>query len=186
MGKQFKTERAAQQQAHICQALVALMEKQSYGEISVSGICVQADIPRRTFYYYFDSKEDVLSFLLDGVLKECALESMLRTSRPEELAPSLTRFFRYWRDCRRRELTVLMRSGLEQELIMRCLRWVSSEQQWTQLVADYTEEERSVSMLLGITSVFYTLLHWCAREFRQSPEYMAACVARILTTPLVK
>lgn len=187
MRKQFKTERAVQQQKLICEGLIDLMQTIPYGEISVSRICIQAGIPRRTFYYYFDSKEDTLSFLIEGLLKECELESMVFADhRPDALEKGLCCFFQYWRDHGRSVLQALVRSGMEQELIMRCLKWVSSEERWMLLVANYTEEERSVSTLLGITSVFYTLFYWCGRNFEQSPQYMAACVAHILTTPLYR
>lgn len=185
MAKQLKTERAALQQKLLHDSLIALMETTGYADISVSGICSRAGIPRRTFYYYFDGKEDVLSSLIDLMMMESELESMIFDRSPVNgLEQSLTRFFLYWKNQRRKELCAIIQNGLEQELIMHCLKWVSSEQRWMHMLEHYTEEEQSVSMLLGITSVFYTLFHWCSRDFRQSPEYMAACVTRILTKPL--
>lgn len=185
MPKEFKTERAAQQQRLLCQGLVELMETRPYGEITVSGICAHTGIPRRTFYYYFDSREDVLAFLMDGLLKKCDLESMLFDDRRQDaLEQGLTRFFQYWREDGRRALQVIVHNGLEQDLMMYCMRWAAAEERWTQLMENYSEEAQSVSMMLGITAVFYTLFHWCTRGFRNPPEYMAACVTRILTNPL--
>ncbi len=185
MAKQFKSERAVQQQEGICRGLVDLMQEHTYGDITAGKICRQAGIPRRTFYYYFDGKEDVLYFLIRGLMMESDLESTLSAaSGPEMLEESLTRFFLYWKERRSRELRALIRSGMEQKLISHCMGWISEETQWVHLMERYTEEEWTVSLMLGISCVLYTLFHWCSRDFQQSPEYMASCVTRVLTKPL--
>ena len=185
MAKQFKTERAAQQQKLICDGLVALMGIKSYSDITVGSICAHIEIPRRTFYYYFNAKEEVLSFLIQQMLKEADLQTMLM------LNPSLfpieeafTGFFLYWRDHRRDELQALVKNGLEQELMTHCLNWVNEDFRNMPLPEGSTEEIRSVTIRLGITCVFYTLIDWCRNDFRQSPEYMADCVTRVMTKPL--
>lgn len=187
MSRQIKTERAAQQQHQICASLVRLMETVPYGEITVSRICAQAGIPRRTFYYYFDGKEDVLTLLIQGLMMESQLESMLLSNTSKsQLEQSLTLFFCHWRDKRARELRALIHSGLEQELTIHCVRWIHEEDSWAHLMENYAEEERNIGLMLGISSVLYALFHWCKENFRQNPEYMAACVTRILTKPLYK
>ena len=45
-------------------ALVRLMERQRYPEITIGAICREADLSRQTFYNVFDSKEEVLRFYL--------------------------------------------------------------------------------------------------------------------------
>ena len=185
MSRPSKTERGSQQQNQICASLIRLMETIPYGEITVSRICDQARIPRRTFYYYFDGKEDVLALLIQGLMMESQLEAMLLANTSKaHLEQSLTRFFSYWRDKRARELRVLIHNRLEQELTIHCVRWVHTEDHWIHLMENYTDEERNIGLMLGISSVLYALFHWCKLDFQQSPEYMAACVTRILTQPL--
>lgn len=185
MAKEMKTEKASSHQSQLCNSLVCLMEDMSYQDITVSSICAHANIPRRTFYYYFDCKQDVLLFLIRGLIMESDLESMI-CSAPTDTAleQGLTRFFLYWKEKRCRELRILAGRGLEQEFMNYCMGWVREEPRWAHLVEHYTEEEYTVSLLLGISCVMYTLFHWCTRNFQQSPEYMAACVTKILTKPL--
>lgn len=187
MAKQFKTERASQQQGLICQGLVNLMLEKPYPAITVGGICEAASIPRRTFYYYFNCKEDVLALLIEQLLKEADLETML-LDRPKShaLGQAFTGFFQYWRDCRRDALQALVRNNLEQELMTHCLNWVSSQTQDMPLPDDYTPQMRSVVMRLGISCVFYTLFDWCRSGFRETPEYMAGCVARVMLEPIYR
>lgn len=185
VAKEFKTERAVHQQNMICAGLMELMEATPYSAISVSQICQQAGIPRRTFYYYFDGKEEALSHLLHGLAMESALESMpFAGPTGAELEQNLTRFFLFWRDQHQNELKVLLRNRLEQELMLHCLQMASNEEHWAVLLANYKEEEKTISLLMGLSCVLYTLFHWCSNDFQQTPEYMAACITRVLTRPL--
>lgn len=187
MSKQFKTERASQQQSLICQGLVQLMLKRPYSVLTVSGICEAAAIPRRTFYYYFNCKEDVLTLLIEQLLKEADLESMLMNRPPNHtLGQAFTGFFLYWRDCRRDALEALVRNSLEQELMTQCLSWIANQTQDMPLPEDFTPQMRSVVMRLGISCVFYTLFDWCRGGFQESPEYMAQCVARVMLEPIYR
>lgn len=187
MAKQFRTERAVAQQKAICAGLISLMEKESYDDISVSSICQHTGIPRRTFYYYFERKEEVLNDLIHWLLMESTVESTIFTGLTSAaLLENLTAFFTFWRDVHSRELRILMRNGLEQKLILQCLQMISSEACWTDRLDDYSQEEKDVSMMMGISSVMYTLFYWCSRDFSQSPEYMAECVTRVLTLPICR
>lgn len=185
MEKQFKTERAAQQQRRIEDSLVELMTVMPYAEISVCEICRSAALPRRTFYYYFTSKEDVLSSLLGRLLNECGLETISAAQPTRELLEqSFTGFFRYWRDCARKELAALVQSGLEQEVILGALKWAQEEALWRQRTDHLPQELRVIRSLMGISCVFYTLFYWYSTDMEQSPEQMAHYVTQVLINPI--
>ena len=187
MARPFKSERAVHQQKLICDSLTALMLEKTYSEITVSTLCSHAGIPRRTFYYYFESKEDVLLHLMEMLMNECSLESLfVMGDSKAELEQGFARFFRYWQASRRKELEALLRNNLGPELITHCLEWVDTEYNWDQLIDHHPEDIRVVSSLMGITCVFYTLYVWSGSNFRQSPEQMAAYVTQLLTSPIYK
>lgn len=48
-------------------ALQNLMEKKDYRDITVSDICREGNLSRKTFYKYYTSKEDVLDFLVESL-----------------------------------------------------------------------------------------------------------------------
>lgn len=187
MAKQFKTERAFLQKKIICQGLVTLMLEKSYASITVGNICQVSNIPRRTFYYYFSSKEEVLALLIEQILMEADLETMLiERPRNQALEQAFTAFFQYWQDSRRDALEALVRNKLEQELMTHCLNWVISQTQDMPLPEDFTPQMHSVVMRLGISCVFFALFDWCHSGFQSSPEYMAACVARVMQEPIYR
>jgi len=64
-------------------ALLLLMEKKPYGQITIKDIAARADLDRRTFYRHFSSKEDVLDEYLGSLILP-HLESVRRKGRQTE------------------------------------------------------------------------------------------------------
>lgn len=68
MYKLCKIEESANRQRKIENVLIDMMQKQDFSKIKVNELCKRADIPRKTFYAYFDSKEDVLNALIEHTI----------------------------------------------------------------------------------------------------------------------
>lgn len=61
---------ALRSQGEITEALMTLMRKYPYSEITVKQIILEARLARKTFYRNFDSKDDVLYSIMREVLRE--------------------------------------------------------------------------------------------------------------------
>ena len=72
-----QTQSALKRRAQLEAALLALMRTRGYAQITVTDICREADIPRRTFYHYFDSKEAVLHAVVKSMLQSSRAQIML-------------------------------------------------------------------------------------------------------------
>ena len=59
---------AIRSRKQITGALLKLMSKHPYGEISVKQIVLETDLVRKTFYRNFSSKDDVLRAYIDSVI----------------------------------------------------------------------------------------------------------------------
>ena len=70
MYKQCQTEKSAARQRQLEQGLLQVMLKRQYEEISVSDLCDHMNIPRKSFYRYFSSKDGALYALLDHTMLE--------------------------------------------------------------------------------------------------------------------
>lgn len=70
MYKICKSKQSAQRQKFIAECMVQLWKKQNYNQITVSEICKQAGVPRKTFYRYFENKEDVFSLICDDLMMQ--------------------------------------------------------------------------------------------------------------------
>ena len=52
----------------LAEALKQLMEEMPFGKISVADICEKCDMNRKSFYYHFKDKYDLLNWILDTEL----------------------------------------------------------------------------------------------------------------------
>ena len=65
MYKLCKTEQSALRQRELEEGLLKTMSVHHYDDISVSDLCQQMDIPRKSFYRYFSSKDGALFALIE-------------------------------------------------------------------------------------------------------------------------
>lgn len=65
-----KNPAALRSQELICKAVCALMGELPFGEITVTRICQEAGVGRKTFYRNFERKEDVVELMIDHLREE--------------------------------------------------------------------------------------------------------------------
>ena len=75
---------AIQSQHMIADALFSLMKRKPFQQITVTEICVEAAVGRKTFYRNFELREDVIDFWLDLRCEECR-ELLLHVPLEEQL-----------------------------------------------------------------------------------------------------
>ena len=90
-------------------ALIALLQKKTLAEISVSELTKAAGVGRVSFYRNFERKEDILREESDRLIKEWGRQYETDpASAPETLFPSLFDFYRGHREF----YTTLYRAGM--------------------------------------------------------------------------
>ena len=185
MEKLPQTQAAQKRRAQLEEALLALMRTRGYAQTTVTDICREADIPRRTFYHYFDSKEAVLRAVVESMLNECFLEVMLEFDRGYEIMKeSLIRNFRYWQGEAREKLDLLLDNGLPGEMMQCALRWVESEHLGLPHRPGVSEKELELITMVGCSGFFTLLMYWRRNDYRETPEEMADFAMRVLSEPL--
>lgn len=188
MYKQCKTEQSAARQRELEKALLAAMGHHPFDEISISALCAQAEIPRKSFYRYFSSKEGALYALLDHTLIELeTVHLSADTIRHLSMIEYLERFFQYWQD-NKLLLDGLSRSGLEGLLVQRTIHLVTGEE------AVFSEQTYlspprkgpgNWAALVQVCGLLSMVLHWYHLGYRESPAQMAEIAREVLTKPLL-
>lgn len=97
MYKVCHTEQSSARQRMIENALLQLMLKQRYEDISVRDLCDTARIPRKTFYRYFSSKDGTLYALVDHTLDGLFARPPEAGKKSGTIADELERTFDYWK-----------------------------------------------------------------------------------------
>lgn len=185
MEKLPQTQAAQMRRELLENALLELMRTKGYAQTTVTDICRTADIPRRTFYHYFDCKEAVLRAVVERMLSECFLEVMLEFNQGfDAMRESLIRNFRYWQGPAREKLDLLLDNGLSGEMMQCALHWLESEHLGLPRRPGMDEKELEILTMVGTSGFFTLLMYWRRNEYRVTPEKMADFAIRALSEPL--
>lgn len=185
MYKQCRTEQSATRQRILEQGLLEAMSQQHYDEISVSDLCDRLEIPRKSFYRYFSSKDGALHALIDHALMD--YESFVApdfSGDRRTVLQDMERVFAYWQH-RRKLLDALARSNLSGVLIERAInhaiaeptlpkRFLPDEERWTQ-------EHITSFAVCGMMSM---VVQWHHEGYPQSVQQMAQVAVRLVSQPL--
>ena len=185
MYKLCKTEQSATRQRQLEQGLLEIMMHTRYEDISVSDLCDQLQIPRKSFYRYFNSKDGALHALLDHTLMEFedyALGHQAGHTRTVHL--DLESFFLFWYQ-HRDLLDALSRSGIVGMLIERAIAYSLTDDILPRrfLPDDSLEMQKQITMF-GVCGMMSMVLTWHYSGFQKSAEEMARTAARMLSQPL--
>jgi AcrR family transcriptional regulator len=88
MSASLVERRKAQTREEIARVALGLFHRDGYAHVSVERIANESGVSLRTFYRYFEAKEDVLSPILEGGTEELAAAVMQRP-REEDLATAV-------------------------------------------------------------------------------------------------
>lgn len=161
MYKICKTEKSIERQKLFLTTLIAMMKIRKYQEITVTSLCREMEIPRKTFYRYFDTLEDVLYMVIDDALTESFLYLEIKTDA--------IGFFSYWKE-HKELLDILEKSSLSYLLVNRIYERL-------QIYISKQEVSNEEMMYSGFVSAIMTiLLMWHHSGMTQSVEKVSQTI----------
>lgn len=179
MYKTCATEKSVHQQRLLAQSLLSIMQSTPYSEISVTELCEQANLSRKTFYRLFGCKDDVLCALIDHTLTDYF------TFQPAEPLPpgplqDLQRFFAYWQT-QSDLLDVLLKNRHIRLLNERFLTLVIQEH-WEYLlpIRGSDPDMRREQLVFFISGLLGCLLNWYYSGFDKTPAQMAVTLSQLV------
>lgn len=179
MYKSCITEQSAQRQREIEAGLLQTMKTRAYEDISVSDLCSSLNIPRKSFYRYFSSKQGALYALIDHTLMD--FSDIFFPVSPNNILFTLEQFFLFWLE-HDALLSVLSRNGLGGILIQRAIENTMLEN--TILEYKYPagfSRAKEYTVTFVISGLIALVFDWHHRHFQESPEKMAFLALNLLT-----
>ena len=181
MYKLCHTEESSQRQRALERGLLEALANQPYEKISLTELCRQLEIPRKTFYRYFPTKEDCLLALIDHTLSDCNDIALGGWNGSTALTERVQlRFFRYWKD-HAPLLDAIAANGLQHLLLDRTTVIVDRMKQ-TKPTDSFARDSLEYFIAHGLMS---TVLRWHHYGFQSSPEEMAAVFGPLLESSQV-
>lgn len=185
MYKLCKTEQSTRRQKEIENCFVNILQTKSYEDITITEICSGMNMPRKAFYRYFDSKDDVLTAVIDHTMSEYNGFSVDRSNESRRsLVLELEEYFAFWK--KKRDLIyALDKSGLIGHLIERIVNFpIADRVLVSKFLPNDDERMRERVLRFSFAGLAYTMICWYEEDFKTSTLEMAESACRMMKEPL--
>ena len=182
MYKLCKTEQSTARQRELEKGLMEVMRQQRYEDISVSQLCQQLNIPRKSFYRYFSSKDGALFALLDHTMLEFQFSEL--TAGNATALQDLERFFHFWYR-QKPLLDVLEKSNLSGILVERATDLALRERMMPRVLRSLDTNQRTIAMSFAVCGIMTMVIQWHHLGYQESPVEMTKLAISLLSNPLL-
>ena len=182
MYKVCKTQQSYQRQRLIEDVLIQMMQKEHFSNIKISELCQKADIPRKAFYRYFDTKEDVLYAVIDHTLLDFV--SFSGENVRENIFTSvdvMEELYKFWSS--HRELIRALETSNCVGLLVERAVFLEIYGEGNVISENYVNNELLERNVFAYTGVFSVMITWL-RVNDKTPREMAEITVDLLTKPL--
>lgn len=185
MYKLCKTEQSAARQRQLEGGLLEAMKQQRYEDISISDLCEQMQIPRKSFYRYFSSKDGALHAMIDHILMEFeGMSELTGKGTDRTIVEDMEGFFAFW-ILHKDLLDVLEKSNLSGILIERAIFHAVQEGVMpSNFFPEDSAEMRNYITTFGVCGLMSMVVTWHHQGFRKNAREMGMIAARILGKPM--
>ncbi|WP_024613902.1 TetR/AcrR family transcriptional regulator [Clostridium sp. Ade.TY] len=174
---------AIKSQNWIANALLKLMESHPYKDITVTQICEEANLVRKTFYRNFDSKEDILHFILDNLFNDFQKDKDFNELYPKEI---IYLYYSYWSE-HKRLLKLIYENNL---FFLVHKKYINYTESFISLLPDakiqlLEDNKLSPYFFNFIASSMSSILElWIKRDFKESVDAITELTQYLLCSKL--
>lgn len=147
---------------YMCSALLELMLEKDYAKISIGEIAKKAGVDRSSYYRHFKSKEDIISFFFDIVLKE-SLDGFTNLSSIDftlYIHSIYMAFYNY-----KKEVLLIYHYNLSSLL----LDVLSKRFQFSEIAIEFPlTKQYELSYIIG--GIYNNLIFWMSRDMNETPD----------------
>lgn len=153
----------------ICNAMFKLLQKQNFNSISITELCEEAQLARKTFYRNFESKEDVIKKSIDYMFKE--LGKRIDFDKNIDSGKITLEYFNFWYE-NREFLKIIFKNDLfnilnsQYDLYMKIFRKLMCGEEEMNSELEYT--------IIFVSGGYWNVLqHWVRKDFKDDPRELA-------------
>ena len=182
MYKQCKNKSSAQRQKYIADQLLQLIKTTPLEQITITELSIASDIPRKGFYRYFDSIDDVVNFILEKIIQE-ENEYISRTGVSIDATPReyLIVWLRFWKE-KADVMRLFQDRRIHSAMVRHAMRHMDPESASIQQVS--MAEPIMVRNLFASYGTMALLEIWNRDNYQITEEAMADFMLELLTQPL--
>ena len=158
-------------------ALMILMEKEKFKDISITELTKKAGVSRMAFYRNYKTLEDIITDHLDENFVGYA--ARLLPGKGENCQPSLRLFFTFFKS--QAQLTRnLIDAGLTHLLLESCSNFLRSLSRTIVCDGRLSPEIERYNIEFVAGGIYKVLIEWVKNDMKESEESMAGIVGKLL------
>lgn len=176
---------AYRRQKQIEECLFENLLQRPYPSVSISDLCHQLGISRKSFYNYFPDKDSCFRAIVSRKLQTCILK--LTSDLPENasIEEAIGYYLRFWK-AEKNLLDIVVRNNLLSTLMDQCIYFLQEEDQTILPFLDTPALKADTFVLASFVSVHITLiLKWYMQNFSTPLEEMIHTYQRVIYQPLI-
>lgn len=168
---------AIQSQQWIADSLIRLLENHSFHEITVTQICQEAGLVRKTFYRNFETKEDIFHYILDQLFESFQNKFDIKTTASLEI---FAHYYEYWAK-EKHLLTYLHRDELFYLLTKKYIEYADSVHMYLLKAYNDTPTGLEPYVIRFIAGGMVSILeHWLECGFEESIDNLTQLTETLL------
>ncbi|MBO7196033.1 MAG: TetR/AcrR family transcriptional regulator [Clostridia bacterium] len=184
MYKICKIEESCKRQREIEDVLLNLMLEKHYDDISVSEICEKANMPRKSFYRYFDGKEGVKQALLYHTLVDFNSFHLEKHGLNYKLYEEFETLFSFWKS-KTDLLEAFDKSGLLGLIVESTTTYaMNGFDDIKKYMGNSDLNEKIMVYQFLICGLMTMMINWYRSGFAESVPNIARTATKIITKPL--
>ncbi|WP_297630875.1 TetR/AcrR family transcriptional regulator [uncultured Clostridium sp.] len=153
----------------ICNAMFKLLKEKDFKSISITELCEEAQLARKTFYRNFESKEDVIKKSIDYMFKQ--LGKRIKFDKNMEPKKITLEYFNFWYE-NREFLKLILKNDLfnilnsQYDLYIKVFRKIMCGEEEMSRELEYT-------IIFASGGYWNVLQHWVRKDFKDDPKDLA-------------
>ena len=185
MYKLCKTEQSAQRQREIEECFLDLLRYNHYEDVTITEICKKMNMPRKSFYRYFDGKDGIVQSMINHLVIEYgSTQIQVNGMEGVTLKKEFDVYFGFWKS-KADILAVLDKSGLIGRLIECVSGFAMNEYDYVRTyLSDTDDEGKMVAYQFLVSGLMTMMIGWYRNGFKESIDTMSRATVKIITRPL--
>jgi AcrR family transcriptional regulator len=176
---------AYRRQKQIEECLYTNLLQRPYPSVSISDLCHQLGISRKSFYNYFPDKDSCFRAIINRKIHSCILHMSTEFSESTAKEEIIAFYLSFWKE-EKNLFDIIVRNNLLSLLMDQCICFLREEENIIQQILNTPQLKADSFVLAGFVSIQITLmLQWYLQNFSTPLEEMVRTYQRLVHQPLI-
>lgn len=166
----------------LTEALLTLMQKKSYQEISIKDIATKADLNRRTFYRNFENKDDIIFTYGNELVSQ--LGTMIQLKEDFSFFTICESYFEFW--LLNLDFLMLLKNNNMLYFLFEQFNHFHDKLHLFLPASHEHAEDSNYSAAFALGGFWSILVEWLNSGAKRTPRYMATLICHTIRDPFAE